>query len=252
LLEVVVALSILLLAMSVVGAVFRNGQHNIELAERISRAQIMTERLLVELDTGYLDMEDRREESGWFGVEAMAGMSWRVEIEPHETIDRLIEVDVHIYLGDPDGPEEERQRLLSTRVLRVEPKGLDLEKDFGLDEDQIEQLTEAIPGGVAMLDPTDFDPRALAQLDLETLAELLPTLIQAFGVNIAGGQISGLLEALESGDLGALEEAARGMGGNRGGSVPSEGDQPRGGGRTLRGGGGTRQGLGQRGGKGRP
>lgn len=258
LLEVVVALSILLLAMSVVGLSFRNISRSIEDAERISRARIMTERLIVEMDTGILEM-DEREMSGWFGEESIPGMSWRVEIIPHDRIERLVEVDIHIYLGDPDGDEEERLRLLSTRVWRPEPRGLDLEEDFGLDQDQIEQLTEAIPGGAAIFDPTDFDPRMIAQLDMEMLAELLPTLIQAFGANFMGGDLSSLLGSLESGDLGALRGAAEQIGGAAGDlGIPvgganggSTGGAGRGGGGRSGRGGGTRQGLGQRsGGKG--
>ncbi|MBN2560747.1 MAG: hypothetical protein JXQ75_07450 [Phycisphaerae bacterium] len=283
LLEVVLALSILLLAMSVVGGVFRNGQRSIELTERMSRAQVMTERLVVEMDTGILEMEER-EQTGWFGEESIPGMSWRVEINPHETIDRLLEVDIDIYMGDPNGSEEERQQILSTRILRVEPRGLDLEEDFGLDEEQIQQLTEAIPGGAAIFDPTDFDPRMIAQLDLEQLAELLPTLIQAFGANFLGGQLGDVLQAVESGDMGALQDAAQqagdamqgagdagaasggeqaGQGGQRnegsetgsdrgtsGGSGTRGGTGTRGGSGT-RGGGGTRQGIGDRRGGGR-
>ncbi len=250
LLEVVVALSILLVAMAVVGGAFRNGAYTIDRAERMSRARIMTERLLVEMDTGILEMEER-EQSGWFGDEAMEGMSWAVEINPHERIERLTEVDVHIYLGDPDGDADERLRLLSTRVLRVEPKGLDLEEDFGLDEEQIDQLTEAIPGGAAIFDPTDFDPRMLAQLDLESLAELLPTLIQAFGVNIAGGDLAGMMQALETGDMetvrGAAEEAAGSIGESLGeqGGLPAAG-AGQGGGAGGSQSGGTRRGIGKR------
>jgi len=261
LLEVVVALSILLLAMSVVGLTFRNVMGNVERADRITRARIMTERLLVEMDTGILEMEER-EQTGWFGKESIPGMSWRVEINPHDRIDRLVEVDVHIYMGDPDGSEEERQRLLSTRFWRPEPRGLDLEKDFGLDEDQIEQLTEAIPGGVAMFDPTDFDPRMIAQLDMDMLAELLPTLIQAFGGSFMGGDLNQLLKAVESGDMGALQGAIQqttgGMqqGGGRGpgdsgagAAVPgrgSGGGDQAGSGRGRDGEPGTRQGIGER------
>lgn len=216
LLEVVVSLSILLVAMSVVGLTIRNVQRNIERGELIARADVMTERLVAEMDTGILDSEER-DQSGWFGVEAPQGMSWRVEINPHDTIERLVEVDIRIYLGDPDGDEEERRLLSATRLWRVEPRGLDLERDFGLDEDQIDQLTEAIPGGVAVLDPNDFDPRLLAHLDMEMLSELLPTLIQAFGGSFMGGDLNSLLEAMQKGDLGALEGAVQQFGGDIGG-----------------------------------
>ena len=130
LLEVVVSLSILLMAMAVVGAVFRNGQLTIERAQRMSRARVLTERLLVEMDTGYLDMKERQL-SGLFGEESMPGMSGRIEINPHERIQRLLDVDVYIYLGDPDGPEEQRTLVMATRVQRPEPRGMDFKEDMG-------------------------------------------------------------------------------------------------------------------------
>ncbi|MCG8408759.1 MAG: hypothetical protein MI923_26435 [Phycisphaerales bacterium] len=217
LLEVVVSLGILLVAMGVIGMTFRNGQHHVELAERMTRGMLMTERLLVELDTNILDMQER-EQSGWFYDveheihETVPGMSWRVEINPSERIQGMLEVDISIYMGDPDD-EEQRQNILFTRVFRAEPQGIDFERDFGLDEDQIQQLTDAIPGGEQLFDPNNFDPRSLAQLDLDTLVELLPTLIQAFGANIAQGQLDQIIQAVESGDIGALQNMAGQMGG---------------------------------------
>ena len=72
LLEVVVSISILLMSMGVVGLVFRNGQLNIHRAERITRAMLLTEQLLVELDTNILEL-DEQELVGWFDVEAEEG-----------------------------------------------------------------------------------------------------------------------------------------------------------------------------------
>lgn len=214
LLEVVISLGILLVAMGVVGMTFRNGQYHVELAERMTRGMLMTERLIVELDTNILDMEER-EQSGWFYNaeheidEAIPGMSWQVEINPSDRIDGMLEIDINIYMES----EGQRQNILYTRIFRAVPQGIDFERDFGLDEEQIQQLTDAIPGGSQLFDPNNFDPRALAQLDLDTLVELLPTLIQAFGANIAQGQLDQIIQAVESGDLGALQNIAGQAGG---------------------------------------
>lgn len=208
LLEVVISLGILMVAMSVIGLAFNNGRQRVEFAERMIRAMLMTEKLVAEMDTDLLDLEDQ-EQSGWFGGESIPGMSWRVEINPSDRIQGLLEVDISIYMGDPDGSADERQLLLFTRVERIEPRGIDFEKDFGLDEDQIAQLTDIIPGGAQVFDPTNFDPRSLAQLDLDTLVDLLPTLLQAFGINLAQGQIDQLIQGAQSGELqnaaGALQ-----------------------------------------------
>ena len=224
LLEVVVSVGILLLTMSVVGLTFRNGQYNIELAERMTRARLLTERLTAEMDTGLLDLEER-EQSGYFGAESMPNMSWRLEVEESDRVEGLLEIDIYVYMGDPDGTDEERRLVMATRVFRPEPRGLDFEKDFGLSEDQIDQLTEIIPGGSQVLDPTNFDPRSLASLDLDTLVELLPTLIQAFGINIAQGQLDQIIQAVESGDVGALQNIAGQQGGDAGGRRGGRGGQ---------------------------
>ncbi len=218
LLEVVISLGILLMAMAVIGLVFNNGQHHLRLSERRTRAMMLTDRLIAEMDTGYLELEEQ-EQSGFFGLEGEPGMSWRVEVDPDDTIQGLLNVDIHIYMGDPDGPEEERLRILTTHVHRAEQMGLDFERDFGFDEDQITQLTDAIPGGVAVLDPTDFDPRELASLDLDSLVEILPALLEAFGAGFGGGQLNELIDAARSGDLSGLQDlgkAASGGGGQFG------------------------------------
>jgi len=185
LLEVVVSLSILMVAMAVVGATFRNCYQNAELTDLLTRSMMETERLLAEMDAGLLDIKEQ-EQSGWFGDEGPPGMSWRVEVTPHENMPDLLDVDIHIFLGDPDASDDEHRRLLTTRVQRPEPRGIDFEKDFGLDQDQIDALTDAIPGGAGVFDPQNFDPRSLAALDLDQIVDLLPTLIQAFGGGFVG------------------------------------------------------------------
>ncbi len=215
LLEVVVSLAILILAMGVIGLAFNNGNYRVNRAEERIQALIMTERLIAEMDTKILDLEEITEgsgESGFFGEESIEGLSWRVEVESSPRVEGLLEVDFFIYMGDPDD-EDERQFVMHTRVFRPEPRGIDFERDFGLDEDQIQLLMDAIPGGAAVLDPTNFDPRSLAQLPLDDLIELLPTLIQAFGGNFGGLQMDQIIEAVQSGDTQALQDIAGQQGG---------------------------------------
>jgi len=212
LLEVVVSLSILMVAMAVVGATFRNCYQNAELTDLLTRSMMETERLLAEMDAGLLDIKEQ-EQSGWFGDEGPPGMSWRVEVTPHENMPDLLDVDIHIFLGDPDASDDEHRRLLTTRVQRPEPRGIDFEKDFGLDQDQIDALTDAIPGGAGVFDPQNFDPRSLAALDLDQIVDLLPTLIQAFGGGfVGGGELDGLIRAAQTGDFSALQQLGEQLG----------------------------------------
>jgi len=219
LLEVVVSLGILILAMGVIGLAFNNGNYRVHRAEEQIQALIMTERLIAEMDTKILDLEEMGEgsgeKSGAFGEESIAGLSWRMIVEPSQRIDGLLKVDFFIYMGDPDD-DDNRQFVMHTRVFRPEPRGIDFERDFGLDEDQIQLLMDAIPGGAAVLDPTNFDPRTLAQMPLDDLVELLPTLIQAFGGNFGGLPMDQIIEAVKSGDTQTLQDIAGQQGGGTG------------------------------------
>ncbi len=231
LLEVVLSIGILLMAMVGVGVVFRNGLHHIEMAERISRSRVATERLIAEIDSKYLNIKEQRELSGYLGEEAPPGFSWRVVVDPHEKINRLATIDIEVLRGGPTASEEERELLYRVRILRPEPKGLDLKEDFGLDDDQIAELTAALPG---IVNATDFDVAELLQnvRNLEDLADLLPTLIQAFGTGFMGGEADALLNAAQSGDTQGLLDAAsqlQGQGGVQqpGGSSGQQSGPPR-------------------------
>jgi len=216
LLEVVVALSILLLAMGVVGLTFHNGDYNVQLADRMTRAAMFTERLLAELEAGILDITEK-EQTGWFAEEGPGGestdprdrMSWRVETSPHLTLQGVLKVDVYIYMGDPDAAEGDRKTIIETHVLRAVPMGLDFQRDFGMEEEQVTQLTDAVPGGAAILDPTNFDPRQLAQLDLDTLGQILPEILKAFGLNLNPAQMAQIMDMARSGNTQVMEDLAK-------------------------------------------
>ena len=232
LLEVVLALALLMIAMGVIGFTFRNGQYFIERSERLTRAMLMTEKLIVEMDSGLLAM-DEREVTGTFetdGIsETMPGLSFEILSEPSPSIVGLLNIEINIFLGSPED-EDSRQLVLQTHVVRPLPQGLDFERDFGLDQEQIEQLTEAIPGGAALFDPNNFDPRSLASLPIDQLVEILPSLLQAFGGQLGQGQIDQFLNAVESGDLSGLQNGGNIPGLNGGGGNNNGGGGNNGGG----------------------
>src|SRR5204862_100983 len=138
-------------------------------------------------------------------------------------------ITVRIVSKDPQGKSDDETPILLTHFLRAEKKNLNLQEDLGLSEDQIGQLTEAIPGGAAMLDPTHFDPTSLARLDMDTLQAILPTLMQSLGGAGGAGGLAGLAGAaggaaglnpnqLAGGQGGQGQRG--GQGGNRQGGAP--------------------------------
>lgn len=224
--EVVVALSILLVSMAVIGIIFSNGNYYIEQAEQLARADIMTERLIGQIETG-ITAVNPGETIGDFGEEGMPGMTFRVLVNPDQNVPDLLRVDIDVFMGNP--ADDENARLVSsTHLLRAAPKGIDFARDFGFEEEQLAKMTEAIPGGEAVLDVTNFDPRSLASLDLDMLVQMLPTLMQSLGGNLAGGDLSALLQAAQRGDTSMLQQLTQGMqnaqqGGPGQGGPPPEG-----------------------------
>ena len=81
LLEVVISLSILLVAMSAIGVAFSTGLFHVEHAERMNQATMMTDRLLTAVDLGMIAPSDR-EQTGVFSGETIAGMSWEMQAQP--------------------------------------------------------------------------------------------------------------------------------------------------------------------------
>ncbi|MCK6484636.1 MAG: hypothetical protein HUU22_12155 [Phycisphaerae bacterium] len=190
LLEVVVALSLLLVALAMIGAAFRNSDRNARRAVEQARAMMLSEQVITYFDTQQPQFKDEREVSGMFDVDGPPGWGWKVTVVDDVNVEGMKRVTVRIVEGDPDGSEDDQRPILVSHFLRAEPKNFNLQEDFGLTDEQIEELTAAIPGGAAFFDPEDFDPTSLARLDMDTLTEILPMLMEAFaGV---AGQMGGM------------------------------------------------------------
>lgn len=226
LLEVVIALSLLLISMAAVGVTFNNGTYYVEKAELLARADIMTERLIGQIETGIVDLASPQT-VGDFGEEGVPGMNFRVTVTNDTNVPDLLYVDIEVFMGHPE-EDDNAQLITVTHLLRAMPKGIDFARDFGFEEEQLAQVTDAIPGGEAVLDVTNFDPRSLASLDLDTLVQMLPTLMQALGGNMAGGDLSGLLEAAARGDMSGIKQLQDAMQGAQAGNGP-QGQPPQGG-----------------------
>lgn len=212
--EVVIALSLLLVAMSAIGVAFRNGLFHVEHAERMNQATLMTDRLLTALDLGLIAPSEK-ETTGYFENETIRGMAWQMEAQPIEEISGLFHIRVSIFMGDPEGADNEKQHLLTTYVLRAEPRSINLETDFGIPEEQLTMLTDAIPGGAAVLDPANFNPRDVAGLPLDTLREMLPMILQTLGITLNPGQMEDVMQALQKGDMREIQNLAEQAGGGQ-------------------------------------
>lgn len=220
LLEVVIAVSILLIGISICGLALNNNLQDVRKGEALTRAMLLTEELLTRMDAGQVQM-DQTEQSGEFGDPATRQPSdpifeYKLSIVPVEQEPDILRVEATILQRDPTQPGDAARELLVTKTLRAKPRPLNLKEDFGMSDDQLKMLTDSVPGGEQVLDPTNFDPRSIAQMDMDSLAELLPIIMQA----MSSGQLAGLDPSklggagggLPPGMLSQLQQAAAGAG----------------------------------------
>jgi hypothetical protein len=222
LLEVVVSLSILLIAMSVVGLTFRNGERSVELAEQMMLADAETERLLTDLVADTRKLEERQQ-SGYFDETGSRGMSYRVDINPDVNIPSLLNIDINIYEGDPDASAKEHTLLVSTRVQRVDPKG-SINLETMADPDQLDAFKSALtaiglPG--EMINTSDFRPQDImrnlpSDLPPEVLALISQFLPQFLAGGFSASQLEDLAKQLQAGGFGSLQDLVQGAGGESG------------------------------------
>lgn|GEM_PF-659352 len=219
LLEVIVALAILVLGMAAVGlqvSVSMNVARNAEVA---TRAVMLAESKLAELDAGVSELTPNSELEGDFGRQ-YPGWAWRAYVEPTETPDlNMVTLEVLYKPGVVDYEEmpnfNDMTVVHTSYTLRVTPAVVDLARDFGFTQEALQEAAEQVP--VPGFDPQNIDPRILASLDAETLAEVLPVLMQILGSNGA------LLSSLPQTTRDQLrQEMSRSQG--RGGRGPDAGE----------------------------
>ncbi len=211
LLEVVIALSILLIAIAVCGSAINNSLLSVKRGEEMTRAMMLSEEILARLDTGEITYD--QEQSGNFEDRGQRDLRYELKVTPVEQDPDLLRVEISILENDPTTGDGQTRPVLVTRALRAKPKPINMKNDFGMTDEQLKMLTDAIPGGSQVIDPENFDPASLAKLDMNTLVQLLPVIMQAMQ--------SGQLNPQMMGDLGQLGQG--GQGGFPSGMLPGMG-----------------------------
>ncbi|MBL8878240.1 MAG: hypothetical protein JNG88_03890 [Phycisphaerales bacterium] len=246
LLEVVVSLAIMVAALGLIGAQLNGGLKMTAQAETTTRAAELSDRMLalLELDPQMSQriFQERRSD-GDFGTE-FPGYLWRANVEKTD-VDGLGLVTLEIlYQNDSERPTDfdGAKVVRSLHLLKSDPGRIDLGKDFGVPAQALEAVgpqMSMIPG----LDPTQFDPQALAALPPQelfaVLAQLLPILQQAGIVppgmeidpNMSPDQIAEMIQAMVEGqgglpgmgDQGGEGDGAAGQLPGAGGAQPPRG-----------------------------
>ncbi len=186
LLEVILALTILFMGMSLIGIQLQTsikiGYDN----ERRTQALLLAEAKLAQLDSGAINLE---REMGADGVmegdfgKSFPGYFFRFTMEEHDDLEDVFEVSTEILYGAPEedlepGDIEDAVAVLVLYSFRATPPTLNLQRDFGVSDEQIEELAASLPPD---LDPLDLSPAAFAEMDLATLMELMPQFLEIFG-----------------------------------------------------------------------
>lgn len=197
LMEVVVAISLLLVGMTYIGAQVQKTEEAAHASEDLTRIMMLIETKMAELDTGlvFLDEEADQELEGDFSLR-FPDYGWRMRFEDTATESlRAITLDI-LYAPrldlDTEFDVDNAKVVHTVYTLRQVPPKVDLAADFGLDEETIERLTEDLP--MELFDPAAFDVAGFFRdTPTEDLMAMLPALMQAFG--ISSEQLANVLPA---------------------------------------------------------
>ena len=208
LLETVVATGLLIVGLAVLGAMVQDSQLAMHRMELRLAARWKAEHFLALLDTGLIEFDSADNEIEETFGPRYPQWAWRVIIE--ETgVDELLLLTVEI-LHDPLRDDDhtlfdfdDTPVVITLHALRAAPQPVDLGVAFGLREEELAEISEKLMGlGIDGLDPEAFDPSILGKLEFDELIEVLPTLMDAFGLDY-----SALLSQLPSDLRQQLEES---------------------------------------------
>jgi len=216
LLEVVLAVALLLIGLTVIGGQVSQSLDSSHRSENLTRVMLLTESKLAELDSGLVDFSQEADNvvEGDFTTR-YPDYGWRMRFE-ETPVEGLFEVELDILFSRRDRIEQEfdldNAKVVQTvYTLKAIPPVVDLQADFGLEDQAIEALSEQMP--LEDFDPTQFNPAIFQTLDFEELVTVLPALMQAFGISLeeltrmVPPEVRDLLELNDPGLLEGLGDA---------------------------------------------
>lgn len=186
LLEVVLAIGLLLLGLSVIGGQIQSSQDAAYDARDMARYLMLVDMKLAELDAGLVpfDQEADQEVEGDF-TRRFPDYGWRMRLDPTVT-ENLWLITLEILYNPRETIEDEfepddAEVVHKVYLMRSTPPQVDLQADYGLTDEAIANLSDQLP--IEDFDPTNFDPSLLRNLDTEELLGMLPAFIQMMGLS---------------------------------------------------------------------
>lgn len=226
LLETVLATGLLALGLAIIGGQLQESVAASRTMELRMRALALVEMQLAHLDTGLIEFESIDDiHEGEFGGR-FPEFAWRMTMD-ESAIEDIFQITLDI-LYEPfrviedEFDFDDSEILYQFYVFRAAPRRLDLAVDFGVPEDQLEEIADllaslGIPG---LEDPTNIDGRSSAKADFEDIIKALPTLLAAMGMDV-----SDIVGQLPPEVLAALQEAGVLDGGDGGGASGNGGER---------------------------
>lgn len=192
LLETVIATGLLIVGLAVIGAQVQESDTSVKKMDRKTRAMLLADAYLAQLDLGLVPLDSvERELDGDFGPR-FPDWGWTLLTE-QTAIEGMFGLSLSIWHHLRDGAYslnsfdfEQAEVMHTVHVLRAAPRPLDLGLEFGLKDEEIEEVAEKLsPLGIDGLDVASFDPKVLASLDFEQLIQVLPVIADVLGVDIS-------------------------------------------------------------------
>lgn len=196
LLETVIATGMLIIGLAVVGAQVQGAVTSVREMDLKTRAIMLADVQLAQMSMGLVEfatLDDTIEEE--FGSR-YPDWGWRMIID-ETALDDLYQLTIEILYWpresvDDDFDFDYAEVVHTVHTLRLAPRPLDLGQAFGMGEDEFTELADKLSQtGVEGLDAEAFDPTILAKLPFEDLIDVLPTLLDAFGIPL--DQVTGQL-----------------------------------------------------------
>lgn len=220
-LETVIATGLLIVGLGVIGAQLQDSNAAVHKMKLKTQAVMLAETQLAMLDLGLVQLDSIDEvQEGDFGSR-YPDWGWRLITEP-TSIDGMFRITVDVqYLVSHEGYREDSfdheraETLFSAVAFRQPPKPLDLAGDFGLNDKDLEDLSEKIGDAqIPCFDGGTFDATCLATIDIEELFKALPVL-QKLGIDMGDLQSMIPPDLLQQLQESGLMDQLQGAGGEQ-------------------------------------
>lgn len=224
LLEALVATTLMVLGLAVIGTQVQKAYFESMKLERLTRAQMLAESKLAELDTGLVDFNSFDEEMEEPFGPLFPDYGYRIRVQRTIT-EGLNQVRLQILYFPRNYHREEfdfdrAQVLYDLYTFRMAPRPIDLQADYGMDEESITKFNDMMGAVGAEFDGYNFPlQQFMRTADIEAIMKLLSDedLLQQLGGFSKDEIMAGLPREVQQAIKDLQGQLTGGGGGGKGG-----------------------------------